>query len=46
LHKAKELPKEGLKTEVERHDKEAKPWKIFYFELCWGATNPVATAWR
>jgi hypothetical protein len=20
--------------------------QIFYFELCWGATNPVATAWR
>jgi hypothetical protein len=35
LHKAKELPKEGFKTEVERHltGKETEPWEIIYFKL-------------
>jgi hypothetical protein len=35
LHKAKELPKEGFKSEVERHltGKEAEPWEIIYFKL-------------
>jgi len=35
LHKAKQLPKEGFKTEVERHltGKEPEPWEIIYFKL-------------
>src|SRR5246500_4171688 len=35
LHKARELPKEGFKGEVERHltGKEAEPWEIIYFKL-------------
>jgi hypothetical protein len=35
LHKAKELPKEGFKSEVERHltGKETEPWEIIYFKL-------------
>jgi len=35
LHKAKELPKEGFKGEVERHltGKETEPWEIVYFKL-------------
>jgi hypothetical protein len=35
LHKAKELPKEGFKTEVERHltGKETEPWEIIYFKI-------------
>jgi hypothetical protein len=35
LHKAKELPKEGFKGEVERHltGKETEPWEIMYFKL-------------
>ena len=35
LHMAKELPKEGLKSEVERHltGKETEPWEIIYFKL-------------
>jgi hypothetical protein len=35
LHKAKEMPKEGFKGEVERHltGKETKPWEIIYFKL-------------
>ncbi len=35
LHKAKKLPKEGFKTEVERHltGKETEPWEIIYFKL-------------
>ena len=35
LHKAKELPKEGFKNQVERHltGKEAEPWEIIYFKL-------------
>ena len=35
LHKAKDLPKEGFKTEVERYltGKETEPWEIIYFKL-------------
>ncbi len=35
LHKAKELPKEGFKGEVERHltGKESEPWEIVSFKL-------------
>jgi hypothetical protein len=35
LHKAKELPKEGFKLEVERYlsGKETEPWEIMYFKL-------------
>ncbi len=35
LHKAKELPKEGFKGEVDRHltGKETEPWEIMYFKL-------------
>jgi hypothetical protein len=35
LHKAKELPKEAFKGEVERHltGKETEPWEIIYFKL-------------
>ena len=35
LHKAKEMPKEGFKCEVERHltGKETEPWEIIYFKL-------------
>lgn len=35
LHRAKELPKEEFKTEVERHltGKETEPWEIIYFKL-------------
>jgi hypothetical protein len=35
LHKAKELPKEGFKGEVERHltGKETEPWEILYFKV-------------
>jgi hypothetical protein len=35
LHKAKEMPKEGFKIEVERHltGKETEPWEIIYFKL-------------
>jgi hypothetical protein len=35
LHAAKELSKEGLKTEVERYltGKETEPWEIIYFKL-------------
>jgi len=35
LHKAKELPKEGFKGEVERHltGKDAELWEIVYFKL-------------
>jgi hypothetical protein len=36
LHKAKELPKDGFKGEVERHltGKETESWEIIYFKLC------------
>jgi hypothetical protein len=35
LHKAKAMPKEGFKGEVERHltGKETEPWEIIYFKL-------------
>ena len=35
LHKAKELPKDGFKTEVERYltGKETEAWEIIYFKL-------------
>ncbi len=35
LHRAKELPKEEFKTEVERYltGKETEPWEIIYFKL-------------
>ena len=35
LHKAKEMPKDGFKGEVERHltGKETEPWEIIYFKL-------------
>src|SRR6266446_1855512 len=35
LHKARELPKEGFKGEVERHltEKETESWELIYFKL-------------
>jgi hypothetical protein len=35
VHKAKELPKEAFKREVERHltGRETEPWEIIYFKL-------------
>ena len=35
LHKAKELPKEGFKGEVERHlnGKESEPWELLYIKV-------------
>ena len=35
LHKARELPKEGFKAEVERHltGKETESWELIYFKL-------------
>lgn len=35
VHKAKELPKEQFKREVERHltGKETEPWEILYFKI-------------
>jgi hypothetical protein len=35
LHRAKSLPKEGFKVEVERHltGKETEPWEILYFKV-------------
>jgi hypothetical protein len=35
LHKAKEMPKERFKSDVERHltGKETEPWEIIYFKL-------------
>jgi hypothetical protein len=35
LHKAKAMPKEGFKGEVERHltGKDTEPWEIIYFKL-------------
>lgn len=36
LHKARELPKEGFRGEVERHltGRETEPWEIIYFKIC------------
>jgi hypothetical protein len=35
VHKAKELPREEFRREVERHltGKETEPWEIIYFKL-------------
>jgi hypothetical protein len=35
LHKAREMPKDGFKDEVERHltGKETEPWEIIYFKV-------------
>ena len=35
VHKAKELPKEELKPEVERYltGKEIEPWELIYFKV-------------
>jgi hypothetical protein len=35
LHRAKDMPKEGFRAEVERHltGKETEPWEIIYFKL-------------
>ena len=35
MHKAKELPREEFKREVERHltGKETEPWEILYFKV-------------
>jgi hypothetical protein len=35
LHKAREMPKEGFKSEVQRHltGKDTEPWEIIYFKL-------------
>ena len=35
LHKAREMPKEGFKSEVDRHltGKDTEPWEIIYFKL-------------
>jgi hypothetical protein len=35
LHKAKEMPKDGFKSAVERHltGKETEPWEIIYFKV-------------
>ena len=43
LHKAKEMPKEGFKGEVEHHltGKEREPWEITYFKL-YKSQIPVA----
>jgi hypothetical protein len=46
LHRAKELPKEGFKTEVERYltGKETEPWEIIYFKLYKGQIPVVEQA--
>jgi hypothetical protein len=46
LHKAKEMPKEGFKDEVERHltGKETEPWEIIYFKLYKGQLPVVEKA--
>ncbi len=50
LHKAKQLPKEGFKLEVERYlsGKETEPWEIMYFKLYKSqlkvVENAIATA--
>jgi hypothetical protein len=35
LHRAREMPKEGFKSEVQRHltGKDTEPWEIIYFKL-------------
>lgn len=46
LHKARELPKEGLKGEVERHvtGRETESWEIIYFKLYRGQIPVVERA--
>ena len=46
LHKAKEMPKDGFKGEVERHltGKETEPWEIIYFKLYKSQLPVVETA--
>jgi hypothetical protein len=46
LHKAKELPKEGFKLEVERYlsGKETELWEIMYFKLYKSQLNVVEKA--
>jgi hypothetical protein len=46
LHKARELPKEGFKTQVERHlkGKETESWEIIYFKLYKGQLPVVEKA--
>ena len=36
LHKAREMPKEQFKQEVEKEltGRETEPWEIIYFKLC------------
>ena len=47
LHRAKELPKEGFKGEVERHltGKETEAWEIIYFKL-YKSQIPVVELWN
>jgi hypothetical protein len=46
LHKAKELPKEGFKVEVERYlsGKETEPWEIMYFKVYKSQLNVIEKA--
>jgi hypothetical protein len=46
VHKAKELPKEEFKREVERYltGKETEPWEIIYFKLYKGQLAVVERA--
>jgi hypothetical protein len=46
LHKAKELPKEGFKGEVERHltGKECEPWELLYFKVYKGQLAVIEQA--
>src|SRR5260370_31607302 len=46
LHKAKELPKEGFKVEVERYlsGKETEAWEIIYFKLYKSQLNVIEKA--
>jgi hypothetical protein len=46
VHKAKELPREQFKLEVERHltGKETEPWEIIYFKLYRGQLPVVEKA--
>ena len=46
LHKAKEMPKDGFKCEVERHltGKETEQWEIIYFKLYKGQIPVVEKA--
>jgi len=46
VHKAKELPKEEFKREVDRYltGKETEPWEIIYFKLYKGQVAVVVLA--